>query len=163
MHGAPVPARARLDLGVKARRAVWLLLAGSVLRVLQVAIGGGRAVLFQIRRPVYSGCCCGSEAGRRRCGNELSWCHFRVSTVSVFGFVEVLNATVGYSGDNSGNPGIRGNEENLTSQWSFSKVENGYRFVGILKSDRWNVPGLVGGRNRFCNTLTWVILFESCL
>lgn len=70
---------------------------------------------------------------------------------------------VGYSGDNSGNPGIRGNEKNLTSQWSFSKVENGYQFVGILKSDRWNVPGLVGGRNRFCNTLTWVILFESCL
>ncbi|WZZ85627.1 LOW QUALITY PROTEIN: hypothetical protein YC2023_114206 [Brassica napus] len=39
-----------------------------------------------------------------------------------------------YSGDDTGNPGIRGNEENLTFPWVSSKVENGNRFRRISKN-----------------------------
>ncbi|KAL0691199.1 hypothetical protein Bca4012_090878 [Brassica carinata] len=50
-----------------------------------------------------------------------------------------------YFGDDTGVPGIRGNEENLTVPWSSLMVENGNRFLKILKTAWRNVLGLVGG------------------
>uniref|UniRef100_M4EK19 Uncharacterized protein n=1 Tax=Brassica campestris TaxID=3711 RepID=M4EK19_BRACM len=54
-------------------------------------------------------------------------------------------ATPRYSEDDMGIPGIRGNEENLTSPWSSSKVENSYVVPKIIKSELAECAGF-GGR-----------------
>ncbi|KAF2576347.1 hypothetical protein F2Q70_00002322 [Brassica cretica] len=46
-------------------------------------------------------------------------------------FLELLAS---YSGDDIETPGIRGNEENLTFLWSSLMVENGDRFLRIIKT-----------------------------
>ncbi|KAH0932340.1 hypothetical protein HID58_009457 [Brassica napus] len=57
----------------------------------------------------------------------------------------VRHIPVPYSEDDMGIPGIRGNEENLTSPWSSSKVENSYVVPKIIKSELAECAGF-GGR-----------------
>ncbi|CAN6811983.1 unnamed protein product [Brassica oleracea] len=57
------------------------------------------------------------------CSSSTSW------TVT---FVSLSVAS--YSGDDRGTPGIQGNEENLTFLWSSLMVENGDRFLRIIKT-----------------------------
>ncbi|KAG5403934.1 hypothetical protein IGI04_010053 [Brassica rapa subsp. trilocularis] len=57
------------------------------------------------------------------------------------------SSVTSYSEDDMGIPGIRGNEENLTSPWSSSKVENIYVVPKIIKSELAECAGLVGGRS----------------
>ncbi|KAF3512018.1 hypothetical protein F2Q69_00004160 [Brassica cretica] len=56
------------------------------------------------------------------CSSSTSW------TVT---FVSLSVAS--YSGDDRRTPGIQGNEENLTFLWSWLMVENGHRFLKIIK------------------------------
>ncbi|CAN7115136.1 unnamed protein product [Brassica rapa subsp. narinosa] len=55
------------------------------------------------------------------------------------------SSVTSYSEDDIGIPGIRGNEENLTSPWSSSKVENSYVVPKIIKSELAECAGF-GGR-----------------
>ncbi|KAL0747369.1 hypothetical protein Bca101_029371 [Brassica carinata] len=68
-----------------------------------------------------------------------------------------------YSGDDTGNPGIRGNEENLTFPWVSSKVENGNRFRRISKNGLAECARFSGRAKLVCNSLTLELLFKAGL